>query len=41
MLERMINLDHALTILNKTKFAFFVLVAILFVIFLFFCKGWK
>ena len=38
MLERMINLDHALTILNKTEFAFFVVVAILFVIFLFSAK---
>jgi hypothetical protein len=38
MLERMINLDHALTILNKTEFALFVIVAILFVIFLFSAK---
>ena len=38
MLERMINLDHAFTILNKTEFAFFVVVAILFVIFLFSAK---
>ena len=38
MLERMINLDRALTILNKTEFALFVIVAILFVIFLFSAK---
>lgn len=38
MLERLINSDHALTILNKTEFAFFVVVAILFVIFLFSAK---
>ena len=38
MLERMINLDHALTILSKTEFTFLVVVAILFVIFLFSAK---
>lgn len=41
MLERMINLDHALTILNKTEFAFFCSCSNPVCDIPFFCKSWK